>query len=328
MKKTLIASAIAAASVVSANAVAAEATVYGNIQLATSYSDAEATILGVTSSGNSYEFQDNGSTIGLKGSHEIAPGLEGFFKAELEFDADDKSSSNGLGSLDEAYVGLKGDFGKVWGGSDDTVYEDAINYNDYFEFYGVGDLGVTGEGDMIQYSSPSFGGLVLSGGVQINGEDDDKGKGSKSQPFVLTAAYSLGDSTTIAVGVDSNDGVDEIEVYDGVELTINNENAYGISVIQKLDALTVSAAFETVKDGVDKASLLGVYSMGANNFALAYEFADFDNDLEVNRILAQALHNLSDNMYVYIEGEWIDAELDSNNEVEQTGVALGATYVF
>ncbi|MDX1756782.1 MAG: porin [Marinobacter sp.] len=318
MKKTLIASAIAAASVVSANAAAAEATVYGNVQLATSYADVETTVGGVSSKAHGYEFADNGSTIGLKGSHEIAPGLEGFFKAELEFDADDKSSSDGLGSLDEAYVGLKGDFGKVWAGSDDTVYEDAININDYFEFYGVSDLGGTGEGDMIQYSSPSFGGLVLSGGVQINGEGDSKGKGDANLPYVLTAAYSLSEDTTVALGVDSNDG----------GASADNENAYGISVSQSLDALTVSAAFETVKDSVDKASLLGVYSMGANNFALAYEFADFDDDTEVNRVLAQALHNLSDNMYVYVEGEWADAEVDSDNSVEGTGVALGATYVF
>ena len=322
MKKTLIASAIAAASVVSANAAAAEATVYGNIQLAVAYDDVETTVGGVSAKAHGYEFQDNGSTIGLKGSHEIAPGLEGFFKAELEFDADDKASSEGLADLDEAYVGLKGDFGKVWAGSDDTVYEDAININDYFEFYGVSDLGGTGEGDMVQYSSPSFGGLVLSGGVQINGEADSKGKGDGNLPYVLTAAYSLGDATTIAVGVDSNDG--------GASAAAggSNENAYGVSVSQSLDALTVSAAFETVKDGVDKASLLGVYSMGANNFALGYEFADFDSDLEVNRILAQALHNLSDNMYVYVEGQWSDAELDSDNSIETTGVALGATYVF
>ncbi len=318
MKKTLIASAIAAASVVSANAAAAEATVYGNVQLAVSYSDVETTVGGASTKSHGYEHADNGSTIGLKGSHEIAPGLEGFFKAELEFDADDKSSSGGLDSLDEAYIGLKGDFGKVWVGSDDTVYEDAINVNDYFEFYGVSDLGGTGEGDMVQYSSPSFGGLVLSGGVQINGETDSKGKGDGNLPYVLAATYSLGNTTTVSLGVDSNDG----------GASADNENAYGIAVTQSLDALTVSAAFETVKDSVDTASLLGVYSMGANNFALAYEFSDFDSGIEVNRLLAQALHNLSDNMYVYIEGEWADAEMDSDNSVEGTGVALGATYVF
>ncbi len=329
MKKTLIASAIAAASVVSANAAAAEATVYGNVQLVAAYNDVEVTEDGAKFKAHGYEHADNGSTIGLKGSHEIAPGLEGFFKAELEFDADDKSSSDGLGALDEAYVGLKGDFGKVWVGSDDTVYEDAININDYFEFYGVSDLGKTGEGDMIQYASPSFGGLVLSAGVQVNGEgfvniddeeisDDSKGKGDSNLPYVLAATYSLSDATSISLAVDSNDGGSSAD----------NENTYGIAVTQSLNELTVSAAFETRKDDRDVASLLGVYSMGANNFALAYEFADYDDDREANRVLAQALHNLSDNMYVYIEGEWSDLEEDSDNSIEATGVALGATYVF
>ncbi|SFM62468.1 porin [Marinobacter zhejiangensis] len=321
MKKTLIASAIAAATF--SGAALAESnmpTVYGNIQLAVAYEDSEVKAGGVTVGDHGYEHMDNGSTLGIKHEHEIAPGLTGFFKAEFEFDADDKSSSSGLSSLDEAYIGVKGDFGKVWVGSDDTIYEDAININDYFEFYGVSDLGATGEGDMVQYLTPSFGGLTLGAAVQVNGDTDDKGKGDSNLPFILTAAYSMGD-TTVAFGVDSNDG--------GAPGT--NENAYGISVSQGLGDLNVSFAYETVKDAVDKASLLGVYSMGANNFALGYEFSDFDNGDEANRVLAQALHNLSDNMYVYVEGQWIDGEATIGGvdaDLETTGVALGATYYF
>jgi len=79
MKKTLIASAIAAISF-SGVALAQDSnmpTVYGNIQLAVVYDD-------VKDGGNSIDHADNGSTIGVKHDHMIAPGITGFFKAELD----------------------------------------------------------------------------------------------------------------------------------------------------------------------------------------------------------------------------------------------------
>src|SRR5690606_41550850 len=43
------------------------------------------------------------STLGVTHSHEVAPGITGFFKLELEgIDADDKAESSGIDGLDEA----------------------------------------------------------------------------------------------------------------------------------------------------------------------------------------------------------------------------------
>src|SRR5690606_33042455 len=110
MKKTLIASAVAAATF-SGAALAQESnlpTVYGNIQYVVKHTN-------VDGGGSSVEHADNGSTLGVTHDHEIAPGVTGFFKVELEGNADDKANSEGLSKLDEAYIGVKGDnFGKVW----------------------------------------------------------------------------------------------------------------------------------------------------------------------------------------------------------------------
>src|SRR5690606_22855319 len=87
MKKTLIASAIAAATI-SGTALAQESnlpTVYGNIQYVAYHAD-------VAGGANGLEHADNGSTLGVLHDHEIAPGITGFFKLELDgFNADDKS---------------------------------------------------------------------------------------------------------------------------------------------------------------------------------------------------------------------------------------------
>ena len=77
--------------------------VYGNIQYVVTHAN-------VDGGGSALEHADNGSTLGVKHDHEIAPGVTGFFKLELEgINADDKGSSSRIDKLDEAYVGIKGD---------------------------------------------------------------------------------------------------------------------------------------------------------------------------------------------------------------------------
>ncbi|MEL0615163.1 porin, partial [Marinomonas arenicola] len=63
-------------------------------------------------------FQDNGSTLAVKGESKVNDDFTAFFKYELEFKADEQDDRGGSSSyneshLDQAYVGLKGNFGKV-----------------------------------------------------------------------------------------------------------------------------------------------------------------------------------------------------------------------
>ncbi|ARU54833.1 outer membrane protein (porin) [Oleiphilus messinensis] len=321
MKKTLIASAVAAATLSStafamdpASELAAKLdsmpTVYGNIQLVWAYENID----GGTSN---QQLADNGSTLGVKHEHEIAPGLTGFMKAELEFTADEKGP-NGLDKLDEAYIGLKGNFGKVWVGSDDSIYESyvdkIVNYYEYADL-NVGGNYDTGEGDLIQYETPKIaGGLTIGAAVQINGDAENA---DKSYPYQIGAKYSM-DAITVAVAMDSNDG-DEGP----------NSNTYGVMAGFGADNFSVSAEFQTREDVADLFGVFASFSAGANTFAVSYEFEDQDSGDEVNVISAQALHNMSDNMYVYVEGYWADAEPEgSSDSTETTQLALGAVYAF
>lgn len=334
MKKTLIASAIAAISF-SGVALAQDSnmpTVYGNIQLAIKHTNGD-------NAGSATELADNGSTIGVKHDHMIAPGITGFFKAELEFDADNKASNGGLNAFDEAYIGVKGDsFGQVWIGSDDSTYERAVDEIKNFWEVGTGVSGNydTGEGDLVQYMTPSFGGLTLGAAVQVNGDGESSGAG-KSYPYQLSAVYAV-DALELAFAMDSNDGASAYSksfvAGDTDTQSINNENTYGVRASFNLDNLRLTGSYETRKDVADVAGVMGVYTLGKNQFALAYQLEDNDQSGDKNDVIAiQALHNVSDNLYVYAEGYFSNADekvfaVEGQKTDEKQVAAIGATYYF
>ncbi|WP_166258871.1 porin [Marinobacter salicampi] len=306
MKKTLIATAIAAvafsgtamgqATATSADSRADELAarmdsmpqVYGNIQYAIAYDD-------IDGGPSTLEHFDNGTTLGVSHEHDFAPGVTGFFKLELEgINADDKARSNGIDGLDEAYIGVKGDnFGQIWIGSDDSTYERAVDeISQYYEvaILNIGADYTTGEGDLVQYMSPSFGGLKLMAAVEVRG-DGEPGVDDSRFPFQLAAIYSV-DALELAVAMDSNDNGDG-----------NSENSYGLRASYDMDNFRVTGEYHTRSDSSDTIGVIGYYTLGANTFALSYEMAEADNsDLERDTITFQALHNLSDHMYVYFEG--------------------------
>ncbi|MFW5825250.1 MAG: porin, partial [Marinobacter sp.] len=272
--------------------------------------------------------------------HAITPDLEGFFKAEFHFDAEanEGDGEDGIYDIDEAYIGVRGDnFGQLWVGKDDSTYERAVD--GIAQYYEAADLSIgpdytTGEDDLIQYMSPSFGGLSIWGAVQFNGDNDARTDGDKSYPWQLAAVYSM-DALELAAAVDSNDNGDG-----------DNENTYGVRGTYTLDNLALSAEYHTRDDSYDLFGVQGVYTLGANRFALSYELADADEgDADRDTITLQALHNLSDNMYVYFEGylgggddvygyNEIDTDGDGENDAfadfsdERSVAAVGAVYYF
>ena len=353
MKKTILASAIAAASF-SGSAMAMESAselaakmdsmpqVYGNIQYAITHSD-------IKDGPSDVEHRDNGSTIGIKHDHEIMPGLSGFFKAELEFDGDDKADNGGLDQFDEAYIGVNSDsFGKIWIGSDDSTYERAID--EIANYYEAADLSIggsydTGEGDLVQYATPNFSGFQLHAAVQFNGDgeewEDDNGntiKGEKSYPYQLAATYTV-DALELAVAMDSNDGSTE---YSGNDASVNNENTYGLRTSYTMGDLRLTGQFQTRDEVGDVYGVFASYAIGQNQFALSYELAQYDNDsakgdVDQDTVTLQAMRSLSDNMYIYAEGyigggddvyEYEDAQGNDAFSDESTVAAVGAVYYF
>ena len=329
MKKTLIASAVAAATLSSsvfamdpasdlAERLDSMPTFYGNIQLAW----AGETVDNGTTETSTNEFADNGSTFGIKHEHAISDELTGFLKAEFHFDADDKNNQSLGEQLDEAYIGVKGDFGSIQAGTDDTVYE-WVDIMDMYEYTGLeGDLATQKEGDNIQYSSPEMSGVTV--GVTVPVDSDTQFGGALAAKYAMdnievVLAYGLGREET---GVESGD-------------------AFGLGVTVGLDDLTLMAAYESKgessvgnvdqNDGTDYMAIMAQYAMGANNFALGYSMTEMDGttDPESDSIYVQALHNVSDNMYVYLEYLMTsDSDNTPASDVDTDTLVLGATYAF
>jgi len=340
MKKTLIASAVAAATLSStafamdpASDLAARLdsmpTIYGNIQLA--WANETVDVGGANGETSTNEFGDNGSTIGFKHTHAISDGLEGFFKAEFHFDADEtgNGANPGLGEkLDEAYIGVKGDFGSVQAGTDDTVYE-WVDVLDMYEYAGLeGELASDKEGDNIQYVSPSFSGLTVGATIPVDSDSNFGGQ--------IAAKYGMDNiEAVLAYSIGRDEGTCP-------DSCTSAGDAIGLAVSVGIDDLTLSAQYETkdesvsnAKDSEDMWGLLANYGMGANNFALGYAIVTEENgggnaETDTSGIYFQALHNLSDHMYVYLEYLTTTEEDDdaATEDVDTDTLAIGATYAF
>lgn len=311
MKKTLIASAVALATFASAGVSAQEVNlpkIYGNIQLTVANEYFKAA--GAKDGQDAYDFVDNGSTLGVTHEHEVSPGYTAFFKAEFEFNATGADGDDGWDNLDEAYIGVKGDFGQIWAGKDDSVYE-WVDVTDLYEYLGVpGELTDTGESRLIQYATPSLGGLTLGVAYQMNDS------GNREDAFQLAAKYELGDTTIVAA-------------FDSGAARGDNADSYGLAVTHTLGDLTLAAQYEQQEDSEDVFGVLAAYTMGKTVLMGSYHFSkyDFAGAEDAHTISLQALHNLSDNFYVYVEGQYVD-NVDGGDGAEANTLALGATYVF
>jgi len=320
MKKTLIASAIAAATLSTSAFAMDPATdlaemlesmpdIYGNIQLAHLTDDTDG-------AETTHELIDNGSTIGFKHSSAISEGMEAFFKAEFHFDADDKETGSSLGEeLDEAYIGVRGEFGSIQAGTDDTVYE-WVDKMDTYEAVGIeGEIASLKEGDNIQYVSPEIAnGLVIGVTAPVDSDTDFGG--------TIAAQYTGFENLEIAFAY----GIGREESGDAGA----DEDTIGLAASYTLgDNLTLIAQVESKTDTEDFFGLQGMYTMGQNVFALGYGMNSFDDSAleDQSRIYVQALHNMSDNMYVYLE--YLNTtDLKGADGIDKDELAIGATYAF
>ena len=159
----------------------------------------------------------------------------------------------------------------------------------------------------------------------------------KSYPYQLVASYDMG-GLELAVGMDSNDGLTSYSSSIGSGTTgntytsPNNDNTYGIRATYGMGPLSVTGAFQTRSDTADQYQLFGSYTLGANVFAAAYEYDTIDQkitgangDTKVSMVTLQAVHNLNDNMYVYVSGRMADAD---NGGTDENVGTVGATYYF
>jgi len=309
MKKTLIASAVAAATL-STSAFAMDNSqaekilgmfdsmpkISGDIEIFGSYTDSNG------ASGNTDGIMDDvDSTVAI--SHETAISEETTAYVNAEFIYNSTVSGSGLGS-DTTVLGFKGGFGDVSLGTQDSVYE-AVDIIDFSENLGgvvAGDLLGAAEDQTINYTTPTIGeGITLSASMQTDEDVDNIGS--------LALAYSA-DDLTVNFGYGMNDV---------------NEDVIGISAAMTMDDLTISAQFETQDETGDIMGVLATYAMGVNtlNFAIINQAPDGGDD--VIGISGNVIHNLADNVYVYVEASFQSSD---NDAAEMDQYVVGTTYSF
>lgn len=318
MKKSIIAIAVSSAALASVSTYAAEGStvdIYGNIQYA--YSDTDA----------GDDFADNGSTIGLKGETQINDDLTAFFKYELEFDADEKDSDVESG-LDQAFVGLQGNFGKAQVGSFDTIYNNAIQDSvDQFEFLGMTGADITSEGDTIAYFSPLVSGFEVQLAAQVRGEASNSAStNTDGTSSMAVVKYSM-DMMSVALGYDSR-----VNTTDGKE-------TFGLAMtVMPAENLSVTAKYETTGGntavdsdgksiGKDVIGLSARYGYGAGDVYASYQNVDpsLAGTNDYNEYAAGVTYSLASNVYVY--GEVGEYENESSSTTD-TQTAVGVYYGF
>jgi predicted porin len=164
MKKSLIALAVLAST--GAAMAQSSVTLYGIIDVnlqSTKANDLRKTLL---ESGGI-----NGSRWGLKGAEDLGGGLKAVFNLESGFSVDTGTGKAGSIFNRQSYVGLAGSFGEFDFGNTGTAYDDtAINSDPLWDgllapAYTVWQNGAAYNGkpgNMIKYSSPSFGGVTVA----------------------------------------------------------------------------------------------------------------------------------------------------------------------
>lgn len=171
LKTTLAMAVLSAASV---SAMAADVTIYGKANLSVQSSD--------EGEGSFTEVKSNASRIGFKGTHALNDDLEVIYKAEFQVDLDGDSSKGNSITDRNQYIGLKGNFGEVLVGKNDSVLKQSQGKVDLFSDLN-GDIkelwvGENRVNDSITYKSPKFNGFQL--GVTYIAEDEVNGEDALS----------------------------------------------------------------------------------------------------------------------------------------------------
>jgi predicted porin len=289
----------------------AEVDIYGKANVTVQSSD--------DGEGSFTEIKSNASRFGLKGSEKITDGLEAVYKFEFQVDvsdADSKGDNDDNISARNQYVGLKGAYGQVVVGRNDTALKQSQGKLDLFNDL-EGDIknvfkGENRLGDSITYTSKSYEGFkVLATFIAEDDVDADNG---------YSMAVTYGDSALkksavyAAIAADS-----EVNGYDVVRATVQG----------KIEDFRVGAMYQTQEkvDGSAEADgylVNAAYLMGSNTFKVQYQTMDFDDSDDKSAISVGVDHKLNKNLKIF----GFYSSFDMDNNVDQDYLGLGMEYKF
>ena len=235
--------------------------------------------------------ENNGSSIGVDLTSNIAEGIDGFAKLEVDIDADDSGSSPFDSKL--AYAGIDmGDKGVLSAGRQNSVFKGAVtSKTDVFpEFGGSAAQKLFSRDSHTVVYSNSLGAIQFDNLVKVDGSTGKSGV----DVYETAASMDLGDKLNIGVAY-TDDKVNAVE-YMGAGLTFDLSDATTIGynhTIKEVEstkvettanevvashlmgATTVSVGYGEIEDG-NKYTTVGAEKKFGDNFSMYGAFQQTD----------------------------------------------------
>jgi predicted porin len=273
--------------------------------------------------GSFTEVKSNASRIGFKGDYVIDESLTVVYKAEFEVDLD---GDGDVWKARNQYIGLKGGFGEVLLGKNDSMLKQSQGKTDLFSDYN-GDIkhlwvGENRLKDTVTYKSPKFSGFQL--GATYQAEDEVDGKDA----FSIAAVYGdkkLKKSKVFAsVAMDSDvkgkskDGAAS-GYFDTIRATVQGKLA-GVTLglmVQNQENIDTGAEM----DGV---MVSAKYTLGAATLKGQYQIADHKDGDDRSGITAGVDYKLAKGTKLY--AYYTTFDMDTANDEDY--LAAGIQYKF
>ncbi len=306
VKNTL---ALTICSIITLPTFAADVDVYGRADVSVQSSDA--------GEGSFTEVKSNASRIGLKGTHKLNDDLEVVYKAEFQVDLDGDSAKGDSITDRSQYVGLKGGFGEVLLGKNDTMLKQSQGKVDLFSDLN-GDIknlwkGENRMADTISYKSPKFSDISV--GVTYIAED------AIDAEDAISVAVFYGDKNLkkskiyAAVAMDS-----EVKGYDTTRATVQG----------KVAGVTLGAIYHTQEKSVDGSAEMDGFLVSAKykidkvTLKGQYQTADYDGGDSKSGVTIGADYPLAKSTKLYA----FYTSFDMDTGADEDYLAAGIQYKF
>ena len=299
--------AVAALSTLSVSAFAADISLYGKANLTVQSSD--------EGEGSFTEIKSNASRIGLAGTHELEEGLNVIYKAEFQVDLDGDSEDN-ITSRNQ-YIGLRGEFGEVLLGKNDTVTKQSQGKVDLFSDLN-GDIKNLWKGenrlsDTLTYKSPKISNVQL--GLTYIAEDSVEGNNAYSLSVAYGDAKLKKSPIFASIAMDS-----EVKGYDLIRATVQS----------KVSGVTIGAMIQTQEKSTDGTGEMDGFMVSAKytvkklTFKGQFQHADFDDSDTQSGFTLGADYKLGKSIKLF--AFYTSFDLDSQEDEEY--LATGIEYKF
>ena len=271
---------------------AADVSVYGSLNYMLSNND--------DASGNSTaKAEDNGSSIGVNITEDLAEGVKGFAKVEVSVDTDDTGSSPFDSKL--AYAGVDlGDAGTLSAGRQNSVFKSAVtSKTDIFPEYGgkAAQKLFSRDSHTVTYSN-SIGPIAFDNMIKVDGSTGKSGV----DVYETAASMPIGDALDLGLAY-SDDKVNDVKYYGaGVTVDLSDTTSIGynhtikdntttnletkaneITATQTIESTTFSVGYGKIEDG-NAYTTLGAKKSITDSLEMygAYEMADVSGGTDTN----------------------------------------------